>query len=105
MTSSPPTHPLPTLQVHVQLHSHPQQMALSVYPDASIYEQLQLNLKHAGLVVSAHFGGEPLQRSDRFEDWGMEGGATIAVVVENIAGLSADPESVPRMCNEVLIPR
>ena len=76
-----------TLQVHAQLHGHPQQIALSVYPDACIYEQLQLELQHAGLVLSAQFGGEPIQRGDCFEDWGMEGGANITVTVGSLDGL------------------
>jgi len=77
----------PSLEVHAQLHGHPQKVAISVYPDASIYEQLQLELQHAGLVLSAQFGGELIQRGDCFRDWGMEGGATITVIVESINGL------------------
>jgi len=80
----------PSLQVHAQLHGHPQKVAISVYPDASIYEQLQLELEHAGLVLSAQFGGELIQRGDCFRDWGMEGGAGITVIVESIDRLMGE---------------
>ena len=39
-------------------------------------------------MVSAHFGGEAIQRGETFEEWGMEGGATISVVVVSIDTLS-----------------
>jgi len=80
----------PSLEVHAQLHGHPPKVAISVYPDASIYEQLQLELQHAGLVLSVQFGGELIQRGDCFRDWGMEGGATITVIVESIDGLMGE---------------
>ena len=80
----------PPLQVHAQLHGHPQKVAISAYPDASIYEQLQLELQHAGLVLSAQFGGELIQRGDCFRDWGIEGGASITVIVESIDRLMGE---------------
>ena len=80
----------PPLQVYAQLHGHPQKVAISVYPDASIYEQLQLELQHAGLVLSVQFGGELIQRGDCFRDWGMEGGASITVIVESIDRLMGE---------------
>jgi len=86
----PYRHPARHLQVHAQLHGHPQKVAISVYPDASIYEQLQLELQHAGLVPSAQFGGELIQRGDCFRDWGMEGGASITVIVESIDRLTGE---------------
>ena len=61
-----------------------------MYPDASIYEQLQLELQNTGLVVSAQFGGELIQRGDCFRDWGIEGGASITVIVESIDRLMGE---------------
>ena len=52
-----------------------------MHPDAAIYPQLQLEVQAAGLVVSAHFGGEAIGQGERFEEWGMESGAAILVVV------------------------
>ena len=72
-------HPRPVLQVRTKLRGQQQQAELLVHPDASIYAQLQLELQHAGLVVTAHFGGEPILRGDSFEDCGMEDGAMISV--------------------------
>ena len=59
-----------------------------MHPDAAIYAQLQLELQDAGLVLSAHFGGESIRQGESFKEWGMEGGATISVVVVGIDELS-----------------
>ena len=74
--------------MHGQLHSDSQTHELLVHPDANIYQQLQLALQDAGLVVEARFGGEAIQRGDCFEEWGMEGGAVISVVAERIDDMS-----------------
>ena len=78
------------LQVSVQLRGQQQQEEFLVHPDASIYMQLQLGLQDAGLVLSAHFGSEAIQRGDRFMDWGMESGAKVSVVVVSLDGLMGD---------------
>ena len=65
-----------------------------MHPGANIYQQLQLALQDAGLVVMARFGGERIQRGDCFEEWGMEGGAVISVAAERIDDLSAEEYAV-----------
>ena len=76
------------LQVRAQLRGRQQQAELLVHPDAAIYAQLQLELQDAGLVLSAHFAGKAIGRGESCEEWGMEGGATISVVVVSIDTLS-----------------
>ena len=76
------------LQIRAQLRGRQQQAELLMHPDASIYAQLQLELQDAGLVLSAHFGGEAVGRGESFGEWGMEGGAMISVVVVGIDDLS-----------------
>ena len=78
------------LQVRVQLRGRQQQAELLVHPDASIYAQLQLELQDAGLVLSAHFGNEAIGQEESFEEWGMEGGAMISVVVVGIDDLTEE---------------
>ena len=75
-------------KVTVRLHERQQEEELLVHPDADIYAQLQLGLQDAGLVVSAHFGGEAIERGDRFEDLGIESGARVSAVVESIDDLT-----------------
>ena len=61
-----------------------QAMELLVHPEAGIYAHLQLGLQDEGLVVSATFGGQAIQRGDRFEDLGMESGARISAVAVSV---------------------
>ena len=78
----------PMPQVLARSDGLQQAMELVVHPDAGIYVQLQLALQDDGLVVSAAFGGQAIQRGDRFEDLGMESGARIAAVVVSVDDLT-----------------
>jgi len=60
---------VPSLEVCAQLRGRQQQAELLVHPDAAIYPQLQLEVQAAGLVVSAHFGGEAIAQAESFEDY------------------------------------
>ena len=71
-----------------ELRNQYQQQAVLVHPDADIIAQLQVVFQDIGIVVSAHFGSEAIQRGGSFEEWGIEDGATVGVALVSVDELT-----------------